>query len=363
MRVAADALQSFIAELFVRQGAAEAEARDVAEHLVGSNLAGHDSHGVMRSTWYMEKIDKGEIVPGAPIDVARSSATTAALDGHWGFGQPIARRGMELAIEKAAEHDLGCVTVRRCNHVGRLGAYTKLASARGFVGIAMANLHGTSHCVAPFGGIDRKLPTNPISIAFPRGSTPDFLLDMTSSIVAEGRLKMKLNRGEPLPDGWAIDSEGLPASDASQFYNEPRGAILPLGGPVGYKGFGLSLAIDALSGALSGAECSNPRGGQHGNACLFLALRIEAFCPLSEFEAKVSALMSHVASSRPMPGVRAVIIPGEPEGVAEEAGARSGIDVDEVTWEALRQRAMRAGIGAQIPQAISAPPKPVEARS
>lgn len=352
MRVPGFALEAFLSELFVRQGAAADEARDVSRHLVESNLKGHDSHGVMRAPWYMDKVDTGEIVPGAPITVALETPTTAVVDGHWGFGQPIARRAIELAIEKASAHNLGCVTVRACNHVGRLGAYTTLASSRGFVGIGMANLNGTSHCVAPFGGIDRRLPTNPISIAFPRGGTPDFLLDMTSSIVAEGKLKMKLNRREPLPDGWAIDSEGHPAGRAEQFYDEPRGAILPLGGPMGHKGFGLSLAIDALSGALSGAACSNPRSGQHGNACLFLVLRIEAFCPLSEFETKVSELMDHVKSARPMPGVDRILIPGEPEYLAAEQGGRDGVLVDDTTWAALLERASRAGIDRLVPVAV-----------
>lgn len=346
VRVSASALDAFITDLLVRHGVAVDEAGEVSRHLVETNLAGHDSHGVMRAPWYMEKVDKGEIVPGAPITVENDTPTTAAVDGHWGFGQPIARRAMELAIEKASAYNLGCVTVRACNHVGRLGAYTTLASSRGFVGIGMANLHGTSHCVAPFGGIDRKLPTNPISIAFPRGGTTDFLLDMTSSIVAEGKLKMKLNRGEPLPSGWAIDSEGHPAGQPTQFYNEPRGAILPLGGAMGYKGFGLSLAIDALSGALSGADCSNPRSSRHGNACLFLALKIEAFCPISEFETKVSELMAHVKNARPMPGVDRIAIPGEPEQLSAQQGRRDGLLVDDITWAALLERAKRVGIEA-----------------
>ena len=346
VRVSASELEAFINELLVRHGAATDEAGEVSRHLVETNLAGHDSHGVMRAPWYMEKMDKGEIVPGAPITIGRETPTTAVVDGHWGFGQPIARRAMELAIEKASTHNLGCVTVRACNHVGRLGAYTTLASSRGFVGIGMANLHGTSHCVAPFGGIDRKLPTNPISIAFPRGGATDFLLDMTSSIVAEGKLKMKLYRGEPLPDGWAIDSEGHPASHPAQFYNDPRGAIMPLGGAMGYKGFGLSLAIDALSGALSGADCSNPRSSRHGNACFFLALRIEAFCPVSEFESKVGELMTHVKNARLMPGVDRIAIPGEPEQAATRQGQRDGLLIDDTTWTALLGRARRVGIEA-----------------
>lgn len=342
-------LENLLAELFRQHGASPAEAIEVAHHLVESNLAGHDSHGVMRAPWYMEKIDKRELVPGAPITIEDETPTTAIVDGHWGFGQPVARAAMELAIAKAATQNLGCVTVRAANHVGRLGAYTSLAPAQGFAAIGMANLHGTSHCVAPFGGIDRKLPTNPISIAFPRRQEPHFLLDMTSSIVAEGKLKMKLNRGEPLPDGWAIDSEGRPAEQPQQFYGDPRGAILPLGGPMGHKGFGLSLAIDVLSGALSGADCSNPASTRHGNACFFLALKIEAFCPLDVFESKVQALVEHVTGARPMPGTERVMIPGEPEAAAAARLRRDGIEVDGPTWTALQERARRFGVEALLP--------------
>ena len=217
----------------------------------------------------------------------------------------------------------------------------------------MANLHGTSHCVAPFGGIDRKLPTNPISIAFPRNETPDFLLDMTTSIVPEGKLKMKLHRGEPLPEGWAIDSEGRSAEHPSQFYNEPRGAILPLGGSMGHKGYALSLAVDALSGALSGADCSSMRNTRHGNACLFMALRIDAFVPLDDFEKNVGRLTAHVRGARPATGVERVLIPGEPERIAAERNRTNGIDVDDTTWASLLNMAEKLGVDAPATAEIS----------
>lgn len=346
-RVSADGLERFLAELFIRSGAAQDEAVEVAHHLVESNLAGHDSHGVLRAPWYLEKIDKAEIVPGAPIVVEHETATTARINGNWGFGQPVARQAMELAIRKAADHALGCVTVRQANHVGRLGAYTLLAPPAGMVGIGMANLHGTSHCVAPFGGIDRKLPTNPISIAFPSGGATPFLLDMTSSIVAEGKLKMKLNREEQLPAGWAIDSTGAEAAWPSQFYDEPKGAILPLGGLMGHKGFALSLAIDALSGALSGADTTNPRPKRHGNACLFLAMRIDAFCAVEEFSGKVAELITHVKAARPMPGTAGVQMPGEPEQATASARRLEGLEIDPTTWRQLTERATRLGVSAE----------------
>lgn len=341
-----------LAALFVRYGANPNEAEEVAVHLTECNLQGHDSHGLIRAAWYIEKIEKKEIVCSAPITVEKETQSSAVVNGHWGFGQPVCRHAMEVAIEMAQKSVVACVAVRNANHVGRLGAYTAMASARGMVGIGMANLHGTSHCVAPFGGIDRKLPTNPISIAFPRIGTPHFLLDMTSSIVAEGKLKIRLNRGEALQEDWAIDHEGRPASDPRQFYDEPKGAILPLGGSVGYKGFALSLAIDALSGALSGAQCSNPKAKRHGNACLFLTIRIDAFLPLTDFEERIDELVSHVKASRPAPASEGIQIPGEPEFYRRRAHLAEGIQLEETTWKQLMAKAQAVGAESDFEQCI-----------
>lgn len=340
--------EAALARLLVRYGAGQDEAAEVSEHLVQSDLQGHGSHGLIRAPWYIGKIEAGEIVCRASISVENETPTSAVLDGGWGFGQPACRRAMELALDKAEKSVVACVTVRNANHVGRLGAYTSLAPARGMIAIAMANLHGTSHCVAPFGGIDRRLPTNPLSIAAPKGSDPAFLLDMTTSIVAEGKLKVKLNRRENLPDGWAIDADGRPATRPEQFYEEPKGAILPLGGLVGYKGYGLSLAVDALSGGLSGAQCSNPTAKRHGNACLFLALRVDAFRPLAEFRECVDELVAHVKSSRPAAGGAGVRIPGEPERESAERLGRDGLPLDSATWSQLLEKARAKGAEAEF---------------
>lgn len=335
-----------LARLLRLYGAGEGEAAEVAEHLVGSDLQGHASHGIIRAPWYIGKMETGDIVVNAPVTTHNETPSSAVLDGGWGFGQPVCRRAMELALTKAEKTVVACVTVRNANHVGRLGAYTGLAPARGMVALAMANLHGTSHCVAPYGGIDRRLPTNPLSIAAPKGSDPAFLLDMTTSIVAEGKLKVKLNRRQPLPDGWAIDAEGRPATRPEQFYEDPKGAILPMGGSVGYKGYGLSLAVDALSGGLSGAQCSNPKAKRHGNACLFLALKVEAFRPLAEFRERVDELVAHVKSSRPAPGTGPVRVPGEPEAESAARARREGVSLDPETWSQLLAKARAKGAEA-----------------
>jgi uncharacterized oxidoreductase len=333
-----------LVELLTRYGAGRREASEVAAHLVFADMTGHPSHGLLRAAWYIDKIEKKEIVPEAAIRVLRKTPSSAVVDGGWGFGQPIARFAMELAIRKARCGVISCVTVRRCNHIGRLGAYTALAARKGMAGIALANLHGTSHCVAPFGGIDRRLPTNPISIALPRRGRPDFLLDTTSCAVAEGKLQVYRNRGQRLPEGWIIDHRGKPAEDANLFYNEPRGAILPLGGVAGHKGFALALAIDALAGGLSGALCSQPGASRHGNACCFIAVDIRRFTPLKAFVAQVEKLAAHAKSSRPAKAGGAIHIPGEPEALAEKAAALHGIAIEPPVWDRLKAKAAAVGL-------------------
>ncbi len=349
-RISASDLEELLYRLFIKYGATEDESREISSHLVTSNLTGHDSHGVIRAPWYIEKVKKGEIVPGAPIEVENETASSAIVNGNWGFGQPAASYAMELAISKAEKQNVACVTLKNSNHVGRIGAYTSMASKVGMVGMGMANLHGTSHCVAPFGGKEAKLPTNPISIAFPRGEKPDFLLDMTSSVTAEGKLKVKLNRGEELPEGWALDDQGNPITDPSSFYNEegrPKGAIMPLGGPSGHKGFALALAIDALCGALSGAQCSNINANRHGNACWFLALRIDAFVPVNTFTDQIQQLTNHVKSAKLADGVDGILIPGEPEDQNIKRVMEEGISIDSTTWGQLTSQAVQVGINTE----------------
>lgn len=344
-RLSPQRLTEILQDLFLAYGASEHEAQEVAGHLVMSNLVGHDSHGVIRAPWYLDKIQNKEILPGVSITTERETSSSAIVDGHWGFGQTIAKFAMELAIKKAESANIAAVGVRQCNHVGRLGAYTSLAVQKGMVGIAMANLHGTSHCVAPYGAIEAKLPTNPISIAFPSGRIPDFLLDMTSSVVAEGKVKVKWTRNEKVPEGWIIDAEGNPSIAPSHFYDKPRGALLPLGGSVaGHKGFALSLAIDVLSGALSGAECSNPISRRHGNACFFIVIKIESFLPVQDFISKVGQLVGHVKSAKPAEGFDQVLIPGEPEHRQYQRRLEEGILLEKTICEQLRQKAEVVGL-------------------
>lgn len=344
IRIAARELELFVHNILLKQGASEIEAADVSSHLVTSNLMGHESHGVIRIPTYIDRIKKGEMVLGSSIEIEKETSNSAVINGNWGIGQTVARFAMNVAIGKAKKGVLSCVTVRQCNHIGRLGAYAAMASSQGMVGIVMANLHGTGRCVLPFGGNERRLPTNPISIAFPTGREHDFVLDMSTSVVSEGKIKVKHSSGERLPDGWVVDHDGRPANSADVFYNELCGAILPLGGVAAYKGFGLSLVSDVLSGALSGAGCTNANGQRHGNACFMVVIRIDAFSKMEEFINSVEELIEHVKSSRLAEGVDRIMIPGEPEFLKSQLFMKKGLSLDINTWEALSREGDASGV-------------------
>ena len=179
-----------------------------------SNLLGHDSHGVVRVAPYLRSIRERLTAPGAEMRTERESESTALIDGGWNFGQVVARHTMDVAIEKARGGGTGVAVAHRSTHIGRLGAYAEQAVAAGMIGIAMANNHGAGQQVAPFGGIERRLSTNPMAFGFPTADpAAPFVLDMATAAVAEGRVRVARNRGERMPGGWLLDAEGRPTDD------------------------------------------------------------------------------------------------------------------------------------------------------
>lgn len=321
------------------------EAAIIGESLARANLAGHDSHGIIRLEQYAQMVQDGGIVPGAPTEVTRETACTALLDGGWNFGQVVARRAIELGIRKAQAYGTGSISVRNSNHLGRLGEYTLLAAEAGMACFATVNNHGRGNLVAPFGGSDGRLSTNPLSFACPGPDRP-ILVDITTSVVAEGKVRIKKNAGERVPEGWLIDNEGRPSTNPDDLYTTPRGAILPFGGIVGHKGYALGVMVDILSGALSGAGCSHSSTCRLGNAMFFTVIDVEKFVPREEFLEHVSILQNHLKSSPPAPGFGEVLMPGEPELRAEERRLDEGIFVDEETWRQFLQCAR--GLGVEV---------------
>ncbi|MEA4838985.1 MAG: Ldh family oxidoreductase [Rhodospirillaceae bacterium] len=340
----ADQFRTYLQTLFEAMGAPADIAAIVVDQLVQSSLDGHDSHGSLRAPWYMEKIEAGEIIPAARPEIVLDGPATAVIDGGWGFGQTASCMAMETAIAKAVLYGVATVCVRNANHMGRVGYYTAMAARQGMIGMGGVSLHGGSPCVAPFGGIDRRLSTNPVSVAYPTGRNPDFLADLTTCAVPEGKVQVRRNRGEATPEGWLIDHDGHSTTDPWTFYNDPLGSILPLGGVVSHKGYALAMAVEGLAGGLSGAPLAGPDPVRHGNACWYTATRIESFLPLAEFTAKIGGMIDYVKSSRKAEGVNEILYPGEPEWRARQQRLANGIPVDGVTWAWLARYAAKTGV-------------------
>jgi len=258
----------------------------------------------------------------------RESPSTALLNGNWGFGQVIAEKGMEIAMEKAKAHSISAVGLFHCNHIGRLGEYALMAAEQDMIGIVACNAPPPGGNTAPYGGRARRLSTGPVSAAVPAGKWKPFLLDFATSIAAEGKLRIKYYRGEKVPLGWIIDKEGRPTTDPKDFYE--GGAILPFGN---HKGYALSLLIDILGGALTGGGCVSSKEFVGGNGTLMIAINISSFTPLQDFKERIDALFEVIKDTPTAMGFEEVMVPGEPEFRTEEKHLKEGIFVEEKTWQ------------------------------
>ncbi len=333
--------------IFKQMGVPEDESAIVSSSLVESNLVGHDSHGVIRIPQYVMLIRKGDILPGAQMEIIRETPSTAVLNGNWGFGQVLGRRAMKIAIEKASTKSVATVTLRRSNHIARLGEYVSIAAEENMVGIIMVNNHGAAQYMPPWGGIARRLSPNPLAVGFPSGSQNPVILDITTAVVAEGKIRVKLNRGEKLPEGWIIDAQGKPSTDPKDLYGPPQGAILPFGGIAGHKGYGLGFIVDVLAGALSGAGCSRADVDRFGNAVFITVININDFLPIDEFKSHVDGLIEYVKSSPKLPGVDEIFFPGEVEAREREKRSQKGIFVEDETWDQIIKSAKELNLDTE----------------
>src|SRR5499433_4014573 len=229
--VEADRLTEIGAALLRAAGASQEEAEAVAGGCVNANLVGHDSHGIVAIPTYIDRVKAGHIVPGAPFTIVQESPATTVIDGHWGFGFHVNAKAMQLTIDKAKTANVAACTVFRQSHVGRLAAYPMMAVREGMIGIATADSGRSPKHVAPFGGREPRLGTNPISIAVPSDLEAPFYLDMETSAVAAGKIALAVARNEEIPKGWIIDKEGRHTTDPKDY--RKGGALLPLGGTEG----------------------------------------------------------------------------------------------------------------------------------
>ncbi len=328
--------------IFDAAGSPHEESAYVAQTLVRSNLVGYDSHGVMRISFYVDRIKKGELDPGAAVDTVLETKTIAVLDGHQGWGQVLAKRAMELAIDKARGASLGAVAVRNAQHCGRAGEYVAMAAEANMIGLAYVNSRGNQGQMAPWGGAQGRLKLCPLAFAAPSGTDWPTLVDVTMSVVSGGKIHHAALAGESLPEGCIIDSEGNPTTDPAAFDGPPPGALLPVGGIVGHKGYAMNIMLDLLAGALTGSGVSG-QPTPTGNGIFVQAINIEDFIPVSEFVAATEDLRAWAKSSKKAPGVSEILYPGELEARSAAGPRKHGVDVPEAVWQEILDTARDVG--------------------
>ena len=337
---AAEPLTRLARDLFVAAGVPAEHASLVAASLIDANLCGHDSHGLLRIPQYLDFIKQGIFKPDAPFTVLNETPAALAADGGWGLGQVQAHRLLAKLIEKASGLGVAVGTLRNCGHIGRLGEYAEAAARSRMAFIGAVNSHGGGRRIVPPGGTEGRISTNPICMGAPTSTAP-VVLDFSTSAVAEGKVRQAHQKKERVPDGWLVDHLGAPTNDPGVLYAEPRGNILPFGGPQMYKGFGLGLMVDLLCGGLSGGPCSNPKfqlGGQ-GNAVVFLAIDPAFLGGTEHFVTESDGLTEYVRSCPVAEGKPAVMLPGDPERGAKSARLAAGIPIPDGTWDLIAKAA------------------------
>ncbi|HOE70713.1 MAG TPA: Ldh family oxidoreductase [Brevefilum sp.] len=343
-----EALKDYVARFFIALNVPEIDAHIAADVLVSADLRGINSHGVIRlHSYYGDRLMKGAIDPASTIQVIQESPATLALDGGNGLGQVVAYRAMSRCIELAEQAGLSITTVRNSNHYGIAGYYAMMALPEDMIGISLTN---SQPLVAPTFGRTAVLGTNPIAVAIPAGTEKPYVLDMATSIVSIGRITVHQKSGQPIPAGWGINAQGELTQAPGEVLQ--GGALLPLGGPAelrGYKGYGLSLLVDLLSGALSGAAYGNHVGhpGKNSTADVghfFAAIKIENFRPVDEFKADMDDYIRMLKATPKIPGQDRIYIHGEKEFENEENYREHGVPLLSEIVESLISAGQAVGV-------------------
>ncbi|MFZ5648141.1 MAG: Ldh family oxidoreductase [Bacillota bacterium] len=334
-------LFAFCQSLLTGAGVPEEDAAIVADVLVDTSLEGIDTHGVSRLPIYLTRIQNGRINARPDIKVDRTAPGLANVDGDNGLGQLVGVRSMQVAINLAEEAGIGAVATKHSNHFGSSSYFCKMASSSGMVGMAFTN---TPSGIPPWGGKQAYFGTNPIAFAFP-GKEQPVVIDMSSSTVARGNIILAAKEGRPIPEGWAIDSQGRPTTDAKAALD---GAVLPMAGP---KGYAMALAVEILSGVLSGSAYGPRVGWIYDESTepvdighFFLAIDINRLMPMTQFLTRMDHMIGEIKNSPRAEGVNEILIPGERR--TRNAGKRGteGIPVSQQLLGELNKLAVDFGI-------------------
>jgi hydroxycarboxylate dehydrogenase B len=257
----------------------------------------------------------------------------AVVDGQLGFGQTIGEQAVQLGIEKCARHGVSVIALRNSGHLGRIGDWPLMAAQAGKLSLHFVNTSGAGILVAPFGGTQRRLSANPIAAGVPIAGKPPILLDISACTVAEGKIRVALNKGVNVPENCIIDSAGKPTTDPKVFYADPPGAILPI---AGHKGYGLAVLCEVLAGALTGGGCSDPKNADKVvNGMLSIYIDPTFLQNDRAFSAEIERFITWVKSSAKVTPTGDILMPGEIEERTKAQRSRDGIDIDETTWSQI----------------------------
>ena len=327
-----DQLREVATTVFRRVHVPEEDARLIAGLLVKANLAGHDSHGVVRIPSYIEGVKQGQIRPGAELQVLDETPTSVRLKGGNNFGQVVLTRGIERALEKSAQAPISMVTVMQYSHCGQLGSYAQMLAAQNRIGMVL--LGKQRGVVVPWGGRQGRLYQNTMSLAIPSRKPFPLVLDMATSVAPFGKILVQQARDEPCPEGWIVDAEGNPSTDPHLDFSRGEGGMLPLGGPLaGHKGSGLSFVLGLLVTALSGA-------GSELEGTLIIAINPATYTPMNHFMDEVDHYIDYLHATPPAAGFDQVLAPGERSYRESQRRRQEGIYVEPGTWEQIQALAV-----------------------
>ena len=350
IRVPAGGLTTVLARIFAAAGGSEAEAQAIARNLVEANLAGHDSHGVIRTQRYLHWQSQGILSFWRSVQTVMDAPGFALLDGQHGFGQTVGPQAVELGVAKAKANGFAVIGLRKAGHLGRIGAFAEMACAEGLISIHFVNV-GNSILVAPFGGTQRQMSTNPVCIGVPQPGD-DFILDFATSKVAEGKVLVARKGRKPAPKDSLIAPDGSYSDDPDVLYGpavpgkveNPRegpGALAPMGE---HKGSGLGLACELLAGALTGSGAAMPGSWQTYNGKLPIYLDPDLMDKGHGWADSVAAYIAHVRASTPADPEVPVMVPGDPERNRRAERLANGLPLAPDVWNSIQLAGESVGL-------------------
>jgi len=344
-------LHALAARVFAAAGSEEDEAGIIADHLIAANLRGHDSHGVGLIPNYLQHLAGGTVVANRKGRVVSENGSLIVYDGERAWGQIAAREATMLAIAKARDTGVAVVALRNPHHIGRVGTYGEMCAAAGLISFHFVNVTDSRPAVAPWRGTDARFSTNPVCIAIP-GPEPErpIILDIATSVVAMGKVRVARNKGEQMKPGILLDGEGQPTTDPGAMYRDPRGAVLTFGE---HKGYALAFVCEMLAGALCGSGTMRPErqgAGTATNGMLTIVIDPARLIDREWLRDEIAAMTAYITASPPRRPDEPVLIPGDPERLMRAERTANGMPIDDETWRELTLAARTVNVLVEAPQ-------------